>query len=40
LYAQSRDRSEQKSTKNVGKISCGRTGVAMQGLPKNFWAPI
>ena len=33
LYAQSRYRSEQKSIKNVGKISCGRSHA---GNPKNF----
>ena len=37
LYAQSRYRSEQKSIKNVGKISCGRSHA---GNPKNFRAPI
>jgi len=33
LYAQSRYRSEQKSIKNVGKISCWRSHA---GTPKNF----
>jgi len=33
LYAQSRYRSEQKSIKNVGKISCGRSHAV---TPKNF----
>ena len=36
LYAYSLARSEQKSIKNVEKISCGRS----QGLPKIFRAPI
>jgi len=33
LYAQSRDRSEQKSITNVGKISCGHSHA---GTPKKF----